>query len=499
MKYGQNFEKESVPEWSLHNIDYNSLKHFIKANTTRDQAKAIAIPGQPDTHLAKVEDELYNELCAQHDSAGLFVSAKADEITRRLQHLSSQVQRLIARCNDDPQRVPRKRQRRFIRLERDVLKCGNDIQDLRRFVSAQSIAFRKILKKYRKWTGSSTLGNRFRDDVLTQPKSFTRRDFHPLQQAYDELLSVIQASTPAHSYPQSPGSDAGSSNSGSPDNPRQSLRRVTIHAGPPETRTLDYSNRQPGYWNEYENGSENGDAGDEYVIYINPDEETDYGADLKALVNAIAAPFSKARSWVKVRGRERQSLLGRQSSDASYGATDGNNSPPQDGYFASHSARQLQSSGSDSHTAVATDAEDDPDADLDLEGDIGYASSEEFPAGYETHWATLPSVSDQRMAMYRDRVIFMVTSGLYAMSFLLLGISTVLMLTGRHKLRVEVDAGVTIGSVVSMGCACTALALTTARWDSLGVGNKVVVSVTFATICVLNGMLLILVMGNTAL
>lgn len=66
------------------NIDYNSLKHFIKANTTRDQAKAIAIPGQPDTHLAKVEDELYNELCAQHDSAGLFVSAKADEITRRL-------------------------------------------------------------------------------------------------------------------------------------------------------------------------------------------------------------------------------------------------------------------------------------------------------------------------------------------------------------------------------------------------------------------------------
>lgn len=66
------------------NIDYNSLKHFIKANTTRDQAKAITIPGQPDTHLAKVEDELYNELCAQHDSAGLFVSAKADEITRRL-------------------------------------------------------------------------------------------------------------------------------------------------------------------------------------------------------------------------------------------------------------------------------------------------------------------------------------------------------------------------------------------------------------------------------
>lgn len=344
------------------------------------------------------------------------------------------------------------------------------------------------------------MGNRFRDDVLTQPKSFTRRDFHPLQQAYDELLSIIRASSPTQSYPQSPGTDDGeSSNSGAQENPRQSLRRVTIHAGPPETRTFNYSNPQAGYWNEYENGSENGDAADEYVIYINPEEETDYGADLKALVNAIAAPFSKARSWVRVRGRERQSLLGRQGSDTSYGATDNNNSPPQDGYFASHATRQLQSSGSDSHTAVATDGEDDADADLDLEADIGYASSEEFPAGYETHWATLPSVNDQRMAMYKDRVMFMITSGLYAMSFLLLGISTVLILTGRHKLRVEVDAAVTIGSVVSMGCACTALALTTGRWDLLGVGNKVVVSVTFATICVLNGMLLILVMGNTAL
>lgn len=331
---------------------------------------------------------------------------------------------------------------------------------------------------------------------MTQPKSFTRRDFHPLQQAYDELLSIVQASAPVQSYPESPSTDD-SSHSGSPDNPRQSVRRVTIHAGPPETRTFNYPSRQAGYWNEYENGSENGDASDEYVLYINPEEETDYGADLKALVNAIAAPFSKARSWVKVRGQERQSLLGRPSSAAGYGATDGSTSPARDGYFASDAARRLQSSGSDSHTAVATDGEDGSDADL--EADIGYASSEEFPGGYETHWATLPSVNDQRMAMYKDRVMFMVTSGLYAMSFLLLGISTVLMLTGRHKLRVEVDAGVTIGSVVSLGCACTALALTMARWDSLSVGNKAVISVTFATVCVLNGMLLILVMGNSAL
>lgn len=53
-------------------------------HTTKDAARAIVIPGQQDTRLSKVENELYHELCAQHDRAGLFVTAKADEINRRL-------------------------------------------------------------------------------------------------------------------------------------------------------------------------------------------------------------------------------------------------------------------------------------------------------------------------------------------------------------------------------------------------------------------------------
>jgi SPX domain protein involved in polyphosphate accumulation len=84
MKYGEQFEKESVPQWSLHNIDYNSLKHHIKVHTTKDQATAIAIPGRPNTALHKFEDDFYEELCRQHDRVELFVSSKADEIGRRL-------------------------------------------------------------------------------------------------------------------------------------------------------------------------------------------------------------------------------------------------------------------------------------------------------------------------------------------------------------------------------------------------------------------------------
>lgn len=364
------------------------------------------------------------------------------------------------------------------------------------------IAYDSTANSEQKWTGSNTLGARFKEDILSQPKSFTRRDFHPLEQAYEEVLSTVRASTPARSLPESPAlDDSGPVYSEEEINARQSLRRVTIQTGPPQTYSYNFPTEQNGYWNEYENGSEGGDMADEYVIYIDPDESG--SPDLKSVIQAITAPFAKARSWVKARRPERQALLSRRSSSGmtSYGTTDeGAASSPESrhgDYFTIPTAavRRISSAGNDSNTAVETDVEEDLDA-----ADIGgYSSSEEFPLGYEAHYATLPSINDQRMDRYKDRVMFLATSCLFAMSFLLLGIATVLVLTGRHKLRAEVDAAATLGSVASIGCGCIALALTMARWEVLGVVNRLVVVVTMCTTCVLNGLLLVLVMGDTAL
>ena len=66
------------------NVDYNELKHLIKAHTTRAQGSAIAIPGQADTSLRIFEDLFFNELSNQHDRVDLFVRSKSDEISRRL-------------------------------------------------------------------------------------------------------------------------------------------------------------------------------------------------------------------------------------------------------------------------------------------------------------------------------------------------------------------------------------------------------------------------------
>lgn len=321
-------------------------------------------------------------------------------------------------------------------------------------------------------------------------------DFQPLQQKYEELLSTIRAAAPARSLPLSPACDETDTADSDRGSPRQSLRKVTIQTGPPQTYSYNFpSEPTAGYWNEYDHGSENGDDREEYVLYVNPDESG--SPDLKSILHALAIPFTKARSWVKARQPERQSLLSRHSSDSTYGATDEASSPRTGSYFTSPPGRPPPSRGNDSSTAVDTDVEEDGEEDGELEA--GFSSSEEFPAGYETHHASLPSVTEQRMDLYKDRVMFLATGGLFAISFLLLGISTVLIFTGRHKLRVEVDAGATLGAVVSIGCGSTALALTMTRWDNLSSVNRAVVALSFATVCVLNGMLIVLVAGNTSL
>jgi hypothetical protein len=42
-----------------------------------------------------------------------------------------------------------RRQRQFAKYERELLRCGDDLQALGRFVNAQLMAFRKITKKYK--------------------------------------------------------------------------------------------------------------------------------------------------------------------------------------------------------------------------------------------------------------------------------------------------------------------------------------------------------------
>lgn len=71
--------------------------------------------------------------------------------------------------------------------------AGEEIQSLSRFVGAQRLAFQKLLKKYSRWTGSPSLGTRFREEILDRPTSFSKRGFEELLAQWTEVLASVRA------------------------------------------------------------------------------------------------------------------------------------------------------------------------------------------------------------------------------------------------------------------------------------------------------------------
>lgn len=273
--------------------------------------------------------------------------------------------------------------------------------------------------------------------MLGNSKSFTRRDFTSLQSLYQNLINDLRQHTPDTS---------------GPTTPRMSRQPSKIQVQP----------AQQSYWNEYDNGSE---AEDEpYTIYINPDEESAFpGAKtVSNILSGVKVPMGKVKAWLISNSwpDEQRPLLNSERRVPT---------PNRNGLFSAHSE---------------TDLEDD-------------ASSGEFPSGYAAHYSTFPSISDQKFAQYREKLIFRGTIASFAGSILLLLIATLLIVTGKHKLRVEVDAGAIIGVVSSLFFATMGLGMMLYQTDRVGWIQRMIVCGTFIVICMLNGFLLVLVGGNT--
>ncbi|MCJ1389244.1 hypothetical protein MMC18_002100 [Xylographa bjoerkii] len=196
MKYGATLQQRSIPEWGTYNIDYNEIKHLIKRRTTRSQGQAILISGQAAASKASddFEDELYAELLDQHQRIDLFVRSKSGEIERRLDHLHKQVLNLVKQCQATTRKpISVRRLEKFAKAESEVLRAGEEIQSLAQFVGAQRLAFRKLIKKYKKWTGSSRLGTRFQNEVLSRPTNFSQKDFGPLLERWTGVLATVRS------------------------------------------------------------------------------------------------------------------------------------------------------------------------------------------------------------------------------------------------------------------------------------------------------------------
>ena len=294
-----------------------------------------------------------------------------------------------------------------------------------------------------KWTGSKSLGERFNDEVLSNPKSFTRRDFGPLLSQYQDLLINLRTSTP------------NLTGSATPSESRRGSHR-------PSTQMQTQQEAPQAYWNEYDDGSEAGDNAP-YMISVDPDTGFFPGAKTFAYIfKQTKKPMEKVKIWLSPTsspGEQRPLLVSANES-----------------YF-----NEQQSVG---------------DTDVD---DETYASSSEFPTGYATHYATFPSVSDQKLSRHREDLLRYSMIGCFAASLLLLLIAGVLVFTGKHKLRVEVDAGVIVGVISSLFFATIGLSTIFYRQEKLGWIHRACVGVTFFSVCFLNVMLLFMVEQSTGL
>jgi hypothetical protein len=83
-------------------------------------------------------------------------------------------------------------------------RAGEEIRALSRFQVAQRTGFRKILKKYKRWTKDLELERQFRSEVTSSPISFYQLDLGYLLDQYIEVLGALRAHFDAASTSESP-------------------------------------------------------------------------------------------------------------------------------------------------------------------------------------------------------------------------------------------------------------------------------------------------------
>ncbi|KAF8422105.1 hypothetical protein EV426DRAFT_186303 [Tirmania nivea] len=184
MKYGEALPQRSVLEWRAFNLDYNEICRLIKKNTIG------RIPVSNPNSETEFDDELFEVLLEQLERIELFVKSKAGEIDRRIVQSQKAISTLYQK--DKSNTLSAKRLARYVKAEAEVERALYETQNLSRFTKAQHTGFKKLLKKYKKWTGSTCVVDRF--TIILEPETaFHNRDFEGNVLLLSELLTAVRA------------------------------------------------------------------------------------------------------------------------------------------------------------------------------------------------------------------------------------------------------------------------------------------------------------------
>ncbi len=124
------------------------------------------------------------------------------------------------------------------------------------------------------------------------------------------------------------------------------------------------------------------------------------------------------------------------------------------------------------------------------------ASSVHRPSQTRHDYATFADVEASNEASPRESMLFRTYIGCFLAATIILAISAVLAVTGRHRKRITVDAGVIFGIIAGLVFAIMGVGLMLVRKDKLAWIHRVLVLLVFAGLCVASGILLAFVTGD---
>ncbi|QLQ82058.1 hypothetical protein HG537_0G03130 [Torulaspora globosa] len=190
MKFGTKILNKSVPEWKLHNIDYEKLKKAIKRAT-------VTSVDEDDVENLNKCLELFKE---QFGKINVFTSLKVKEISSRLVAIEASIVNFKKRfCDGDDNRKLRSRQIKLIMNHLDD--CSSELQRLSRYLILQKIAVGKLLKKLVKhYPGSAQQARAYIQEIRDLPElvdgydgiSFTKVDLDPYLLEVSLIVNILQ-------------------------------------------------------------------------------------------------------------------------------------------------------------------------------------------------------------------------------------------------------------------------------------------------------------------
>jgi heme/copper-type cytochrome/quinol oxidase subunit 4 len=235
------------------------------------------------------------------------------------------------------------------------------------------------------------------------------------------------------------------------------------------------------YWNEFDDGDEVPED-QRYAIYVNPDEKLAFpGAE------TVTKAFSSLyQSLGRAKGRIVSWLPMHSTNHERDGVEEGVRRPLL--------GVRIRPDTSDNDDSSDTDPQSRPARPSKK------SRSTLFPNPSNAHRTSFPRSRRigrrQQVHLSHEIALFRTYVGCYSIAFILLIMSAILNATGRHRARVEVDAGIIVGVIGALGSAIIGISLMMSREEKLSWLHWTLGVSVCLVICVGSGWLLAVVEWN---